>query len=377
MEDFEINFDDFEMEVTPMGDDKAPDLKKVTKKEVKETNEDTRSQVYDEELIEIPDYEETNEEDIDEKAPPVKQAESSSSPKSNVWVSFAKVMSEEGLLSSFNEEDFEQMVEEHGSPASAIIAMADKTIKETIDEHINSQDAAYKEFVKFRDFGVDMGKYAEITKGSKAFDSVTVENLEDDESLQEQVVKQDLINKGISIEDIEDTIEAFKDTGKLVKKAETALGNIKKFKERQIAKLEEDAVKTREEGARQYKAQKESLKDMIESTSEIVPGVKMNKQTKDKLFNMIISPHSTTEDGKQINAITAKRMENPLKYAMIEAALVNMGVFDGKWDSIIKGSKTRAIDELEKKVNSGVDFKNKSGKTGGEYIKTLLSNIPD
>ena len=57
MEDFEINFDDFEMEVTPMGDDKAPDLKKVTKKEVKETNEDTRSQVYDEELIEIPDYE--------------------------------------------------------------------------------------------------------------------------------------------------------------------------------------------------------------------------------------------------------------------------------------------------------------------------------
>ena len=210
-------------------------------KEVKETKEEEVK--FDE--ASLLTFEEIVEEEVKdtETKPhsPENKAESSSSP--NHWLVFAKSLEESGLLSEFTDEQFNQIVEEVGSPSEAIIQMANKTIEKTINEHIESQDNDYKEFVKFRDLGVDMNEYAKISKQAKSYDSYTVESIRSDEALQKEVVRQHLTLKGMDKDEIDETIESLEDTGKLGKRAEAALENLKKFKDVQLAKLEEETKK--------------------------------------------------------------------------------------------------------------------------------------
>jgi hypothetical protein len=350
-DNFLLDLTDFNVDM-PLPEEGKP-------QEVKVVESDKQNKpVYEDDSIEIDDLPEEEEIKEPEKPQPQKpEAASSSSPQKH-WVSFAKSLDEAGLL-SFDETRFNELAEELGSPAEAVIAMADETISSTIEAHIGQMDADYQEFVKMREAGVDMGKYANISKQAKGYESLTVESIRDDEDKQKQVVREDLRLKGMDREEIEDLIESLADTNKLEKKAITALGNLNKYKEQALRQLEEDAKRSDAERQAQYQSQLKAIRSNVDEVNEIIPGLKINKQTKDKLFDMITKP-ATTVNGQQVNAITAKMMENPTKFNLTLAELIRVGVFDGKWDNIIKVSKSKAIEDLQKAVESGVEFKSRA-----------------
>lgn len=293
-------------------------------------------------------------EEIEKPHSPEKETESSSSP--NHWVIFAKSLEESGLISEFEEDKFEELVKEAGSPAEAIIALADQTIQKTIEEHINAQDAEYQEFVRMRDSGVDMGQYAKVSKQAREYDKYSVENVRNDVDLQKEVVREDLRLKGMDRDEIEDLIESLEDTNKLSKKAESAVTNLGKFKEAQLQRLQEEAARSDREREEATKKQLESYQKFVEDSKEIIPGVKLNKQKKDKLFDMIVKP-SETYNGQPVNALTAKMLKDPIKFNYTLAALIDAGVFDGKWDNLIKVGKSKAIEDLARAVETGAQFK--------------------
>ena len=338
-------------------------------KEVKETKEEEDK--FDEESLltfeEIAEEEEVKNTETKPHSPETK-AESSSSP--NHWLVFAKSLEESGLLSEFTDEQFNQIVEEVGSPSEAIIQMANKTIEKTINEHIESQDNDYKEFVKFRDLGVDMNEYAKISKQAKGYDSYTVESIRSDEDLQKEVVRQHLTLKGMDKDEIDETIESLEDTGKLGKRAEAALENLKKFKYVQLAKLEEETKNGQIARENAVKEQLSIIRKSVDDVTEIVPGVKLSKQHKDKLYDMITKPVAVI-DGQQVNAITEKMMKNPTAFNLKLAELIRLGIFDDKWDAITKVQKTKAINELEKVIESGVAFKSGGGYSNNPTYKDL------
>lgn len=293
-------------------------------------------------------------EEIEKPHSPAEKAESSSSP--NHWVIFAKSLEESGLISEFEEDKFEELVKEAGSPAEAIIALADQTIQKTIEEHINAQDAEYQEFVRMRDSGVDMGQYAKVSKQAKEYDKYSIDKVKYDVDLQKEVVREDLRLKGMDRDEIEDLIESLEDTNKLSKKAESAVTNLGKFKEAQLQRLQEEAARSDREREEATKKQLESYQRYVEDSKEIIPGIKLNKQKKDKLFDMIVKP-SETYNGQPVNALTAKMLKDPIKFNYTLAALIDAGVFDGKWDNLIKVGKSKAIEDLARAVETGAQFK--------------------
>lgn len=305
-----------------------------------------------------------------ETAPAEKPNTNSSSP-SNAMLVFAKTLEQEGLISDFSDEDFTKLVEETGSPTNAIVELVNRTIGTTIEQHINGQDSEYQEFVRMRDSGVDLNEYAKITKKANSYNSYTLEDVRADEELQKRVIKEHLTLKGIDKDEIEETIETLEDTGKLGKRAETALNTLKEYREKELKKLEEQTAKQEQLKQEQMQQQLESIRKEIDNSNEIVPGIKHNKQTKDKLFDMITKPAGVI-GGQSVNAITMKMHENPTKFNLILAEMIRLGVFDGKWDSITKVSKTKAITDLEKVVNSNTSY---TANEKNDYVSKVYEKI--
>ena len=163
-------------------------------------------------------------------------------------------------------------------------------------------------------------------------------------------------------DDIKDTIESYEDTNKLEARAKKALAEMVKIKEKEVNDLkdnQEKALKKQEEEAAKSVKQ---FNDTVDSTEELI-GIKLTKQMKDKIKSAVLQKHSTIS-GIDVNKVNAKRAENPLKYAMIEALLVEQGVFDGKnLDIFTKNAKTNAIKALEESVNKDKSRSANKGNT--------------
>lgn len=358
-------------------DDDSAKAVQPAKEEKAGAAEDPKEEVEDfdeSSLLDFTDLLEEKEEKPKEKkteTAPVEKPNTNSSSPSNAMLVFAKTLEQEGLISDFSDEDFTKLVEETGSPTNAIVELVNRTIGTTIEQHIASQDSEYQEFVRMRDSGVDLNEYAKITKKANSYNSYTLEDVRADEELQKKVIKEHLTLKGIDKDEIEETIETLEDTGKLGKRAETALNTLKEYREKELKKLEEQTAKQEQLKQEQMQQQLESIRKEIDNSNEIVPGIKHNKQTKDKLFDMITKPAGVI-GGQSVNAITMKMHENPTKFNLILAEMIRLGVFDGKWDSITKVSKTRAITDLEKVVNSNTSY---TANEKNDYVSKVYEKI--
>jgi acyl-homoserine lactone acylase PvdQ len=101
----------------------------------------------------------------------------------------------------------------------------------------------------------------------------------------------------------------------------------------------------------------------------------LNKEVKDSIFSMITTPVKQDANGQALNAVMAKRAEDPIKYALMEAYFVKLGLFDGKFDKIVAKAKTQAVKELETKLSTNNNTNYISGGDGlggggeSEYAK--------
>lgn len=291
----------------------------------------------------------------------VSKGNSSSSP----FKPFAKALFDEGVLTSFDEEEFDKLVEELGSPAEVLIELNRRTLADEIESYKKEAEDDYKAFLEARESGVNIDEWGNIRDMKKRYSSITDTQIDEDEKLQKDLIRADLENKGNDEETIREMLESFEDTNKLSKQAKTALKNLTKFADEEDKRLTKEAKERDEELVKQQKKQLTDLKKQIEDTKEVIPGMPLNKQVKDKLFNLITAPVKQTEDGRQINAVMAKRMEDPLKYALLEAYFVELGLFDGKFDKLVAKAKTKAITELESSLSSGSNTDFKSSSKGG------------
>ncbi len=307
--------------------------------------------IEEEGLIEIPDViEEDDVEEVidddnpDEKEPSdskVKSGTSSPSP----FEPFAKALYEEGIFSHFDVEEFAKMSEELGE-VDALFELTRRNIDAEIAAYKDAADADYKAFVEARDKGIDLNEYAKLSKNVKKYGSIDESSLEDDEALQKTLVQDYLRNRGFSQEEIDDTVESYEDTAKMYNKSKIALKNLIKSEEDKFKKLEEDAKNKDLQIKEQVKKQKEELQNLIGTTEQIIPDVKLTKNEKNKLFELITAPVAKDAEGNLVNAIMKKRLENPLKYAMLEAYYHSIGLYDEKFDKLTKKAKSDSIKKL-------------------------------
>lgn len=346
----------------------------------------------DDNFIEIPDTVETTTTKVDDieksleneekeivetkvnketKDSPEVKGNSSSSP---LFESFAKALYEGGVLTSYDEAEFKQLVEEVG-PAEALIELNKRTLLDEIESYKSESEEEYKSFLEAKEAGVDLNDWAKSQELKAKYKDIDDSVIESDVDLQKSIILTDLKRKGMDDETIRETIESFEDTGKLDKQAKNSFKNLKKAQEDDEKELVIQAKKREEESIKTQKAQIEHLKKTITDTKEIIPGMILNKEVKDSIFSMITTPVKQDANGQALNAVMAKRAEDPIKYALMEAYFVKLGLFDGKFDKIVAKAKTQAVKELETKLSTNNNTSYISGGDGldkgseSEYAK--------
>jgi hypothetical protein len=335
----------------------------------------------DSEFIEIDDIpkknvvEDEDDDDIQDKTPPQnKKSNSSSSP----FLPFAKTLNEEGFLADFTEDEFSTLSTELGGDMEALMELSRRSLQEEIEAYKKEQEDDYKAFLEAKESGVNINKWSDIVDEKKYYNSIKDDILADDVALQKRIVANYLSEKGFSKEEIDDTIETYEDTSKLETKATTALLKLKESVLSREKKLTEEKKLNDVKELEKRKETQTKLKSQIEAYKEIIPGIGINKQTKDKLYSSITQPAKEGPNGEQWNLATAKRMEDPMKYAILETYFVELGLFDGKFDKILAKTKTKALTSLEKVLSERGNTDFKTGKTideDEEYDAWKLPNL--
>jgi len=305
------------------------------------------------------------------KDSPEVKGNSSSSP---LFESFAKALYEGGVLTSYDEAEFKQLVDEVG-PAEALIELNKRTLLDEIESYKSESEEEYKSFLEAKEAGVDLNDWAKSQELKAKYKDIDDSAIESDVDLQKSIILTDLKRKGMDDETIRETIESFEDTGKLDKQAKNSFKNLKKAQEEEEKNLVAEAKQREIDNIKTQKAQIEHLKKTITETKELIPGMVLGKDIKDSIFSIITTPVKQDTNGQPLNAVMVKRAEDPIKFALMEAYFLKMGFYDGKFDKMVTKAKTQAVKELETKLSTNNNTNYISGGDGldkgseSEYAK--------
>lgn len=316
-----------------------PDKQEEVKEEKNETKETKKDEIVSKddgatlykdgsfEFTEKDDSQESTEkEDKEDKTPPEADYSSPSSP----YLAFARYNAEEGVFDSFDDEEWKKLVEEHGEDGALF-----ELNKRTIDNEVQKQVESYKNLLTPEDKlifeskvkGLPLDEVGFINHNKKKFSSLTDEDYED-ESLQEEIVRHDLKLKGNTDEDINDIVDSLKETDKLKGKAKNSTSSIVNYYTKREKELNLEREKIEQEQLKAYQVEVEKTKLYIESLDEIVPGIKIDKKTKAKLFDSMTKSVGTDESGQPLNDLMVIQRKNPAAFTTALNYYKELGLFN-------------------------------------------------
>lgn len=225
-------------------------------------------------------------------------------------------------------------------------------LQEAIQNQINSKISdSQKAFEKAMQDGVPKDAFSQYQRTKSQLDSITTEMItsEDDRSinLRKNIIGQDFLNRGFTKEEAIKYAQRSIDLGEDVADASSAIERLKTFnnesfeKSRLEAEQEKDKVHT-------------DIKQFIETTPEILKGLKLSKNVKDKLYDQIIKPAGTNENGDTVNAYTEAYSKEPVKFQVMQNYLymITKGFTDfSKLTDVATTNASRGLDDLMKNTN--------------------------
>jgi hypothetical protein len=311
-------------------------------------------------LIEIPDVENNQSKETGENksgTDPAQNAKASDSPTDNKIATLAKALTEQGVLSELPEE-FDGSVE-------GLLAAMGNEVKNGVEAYKESLPPAVRKVIDNYEEGVPLDKVIENQSRQFQYKSITAETIESNIELQKRLVAQDLINRGYSEEKIAKRLEMFENSETLLEEAKDAHGTLvqaEEYREEQMKAQAREQAKMQEENNRRTL---EDIRNSIDSAEEIVPGMKLNKTSREKLYKSLTSPVGKDANGNPMNAVAATRAKDVLKFETTLHYLHQLGVFDGDWSKLNKVAKSNATSELKAMLENTNEFNGTSSGTAG------------
>ena len=285
---------------------------------------------------------------------------SSSSP--GIYSSFANVLTEQGILSS---PDPDTKIE----TADDLIEALSKEIETREYSDLNETQRKYLEGLRN---GIPEHKVQEHIEITNELSSITAEMLEaeDNQELRKALIIEDFKRKGFTDQKAANLAQRSIDIGVDLEDAKESLGNLLKDEEQRFqAQIQAEQQRKVQEEQR-FKKSLEDLKKEIEATTEVIPGFKINKVNKDKLYELITKPAAKLDNGTPISAIQKARMENPVSFEIKLNYLFQLTDGFKDFSKITAKVKSKAVSELDQ-VLKGQQFAS-PGNSG--YVQSDLLN---
>lgn len=296
-------------------------------------------------------------------------------------VIFAKDLVSQGLLSSFDEAKFLEETKEVGE-AEALRNLIKTEIETNIEAAKSDLDAGYQEYLNMIGKGVPAETAGNLVELKNKFDTIKIEDLTKEENVEiRRKVMTDYFKLTSSMPDskIEKIVQSSIDLGDDVDDAKEYLNTLKTLIGEQISLEEAEAAKQKKLIEDENRRSIEALKESINSLNEVIPGVSINKQTKNQMFEAITKPVQDNK-GRTTNALWAKRAEDPKFFDERLAYLYATGFFekDKPWTKAAQSKTTKEISELERALKSKNNTESKVGSPilrGIQQDKTTKDNI--
>lgn len=284
---------------------------------------------------------------------------SSDSSSSSPFLAFARDRANEGVFLDFSEEDWKTLKERNeGDEAAALRELSDISIQERIrlgvDAYKESLTEEERTLYEAKEKGLPVDEYSVAKRNFDKYSKIQKEDLAENEKLQEEVVSKALELRGFNAEEIKEEIEGYKALENLESKAEKLLPTLPKTFKGKMTTLEEgaEAAETaRQDGIRQRVAR---MKKTIDNTPEIIPGIELNKASKEKIMKSMTVPVAKDEHGNPLNPVMATRAKNNEAFEMMLHYYHSIGLFNiddtgqmkPDFSKIAKVEKTKASDSM-------------------------------
>lgn len=231
------------------------------------------------------------------------------------------------------------------------------TTKEGLEEAIkaeitNGLEESVKQYKQAMEAGEPQDAYVNYTRQKEQLFKITDDVLthEDSGELRFKIIAQDFINRGFDKDEAMKFAKRSQDLGEDTTDAAKSLERIKQFNEDEY-RAAVTAKDTKE---------KENIKNIerfIETTDEIIKGIKLTKATKDNLITQMSTATSRDENGNPLSAYGEALIKDPVATKVITEYLfmISKGFKDfSKINTLLESSTTSKIDEVLR--NSGGAF---------------------
>ena len=290
----------------------------------------------------------TNNEETDKEITP----SSANKETANSFLLLGNALAEEGILSEFDEEGFDKLVEETGSGGKALLQIMNNRLAEVETSIKESYDEDYKAYLQLKEVGVDSNEAFDLTNLNSQLEQIDDDILEESEDTRKNILQMHFKNTtNWSDQRIVKHIEKLVTNGEDIDEAKEALPELQKFTKESIQLKHKEYTETQNKLKIQQEEAAKDIRDTFKSDAEIIKGVKLTKIQSIKAQELLLTPVEL-EDGNITNSLYAERAKNPLEFDKKLAALYAAGAFEGCVTTNIV-SKKAALDELDKVLKTG------------------------
>lgn len=369
---------DFTGQQTP---DEEVEIQKEDKK--KNTVEDQDEDFQDEngltldELAELDAEDESEEDDTkktvektekkDTKTPGKSNEQNSSSQETFTFLASALV--ESGVFSSLEEDEVKEIKD-----TESLLEAVSKQIKANELKDLSEDQKNYLEAIRT---GVNLQSYQTSYSNLEQYKKIDDEKIKSEPRLQFELIRRSLIVDGASEERARKFANNIVNSEDAEEEAIQAKLALIKHEEDSITKSVEEAKLNKQREKEKAENELAELKSKINGASEIIPGVKINSQTKEKIFASASSPVKIDGD-KILNDVMESYQDQDYKIRLHAMHVITNGFKDfSKFNATIKTNAVKQLDDKLKTssvgdIYSGGGLENPTkGKTSKEISEAL------
>jgi hypothetical protein len=298
------------------------------------SNKEKTSEKNDELNEEIEDFvnDDGEQEETDDNT---SSLEGNSSP--TIALSLALALRDKGVMTSIDEETVKG-VKEIDEVLDLLVKDRDNSMKLDMTESQKKYFEALKE-------GIPDAEIRQDLSAEEAYNSLTDADLEENDTLQQNVYLNDLLSQGLSEEKAKKIVANAVSTGTLLEDSKESLSSLQ-AKSKVI--LSDKITKAKEAQAAQITANKEKvskLKDDILKAEELA-GYKLTETLKDKIFETLTKVVEV-DNKVPLNAIASERKKNPVEFEKRMALFFHLT--DGFKDAsvLVKKAQTDGVKTLK------------------------------
>ena len=293
----------------------------------------------------------------------------SGTPQTNLFASIARILRDKGVFPDLSDEDADAVQDEE-----ALEKLFNDKVTNMFDERQRNLEKALNSGATSE----EMQQYQNAINISQFLDRQdTLETLtkegDDGENLRKRVMYQDFINRGFKHEKAVRMIQKSIDAGDDIEDAKEALESCKEFYKSQIDDFQQEMEDRQKQNKANEEKQYASLKKSILETDSFYGGVKVDKNTRQKVYDAITKPVFKDEQGNYLTALQKYQREHPMDFminmAMMMTLTDNFKNVDKLASGKIKEGKKKMFAELEGVINS-------TNRTGDGTLN-LANTSPD